>query len=112
VRAPPRPTCPPPAARPAGEDWIHEIKFDSYRTLLAVDRGQARALTRDGHDWSESCVATRVMADVMQGKAASPAEQEVESDHHQRTIGPDHFAFDNRGLTSQLGALGYDRCIV
>jgi bifunctional non-homologous end joining protein LigD len=39
---------------PAGDDWIHEIKFDGYRTLLAVDRGHARAFTRNGYDWSDS----------------------------------------------------------
>jgi bifunctional non-homologous end joining protein LigD len=39
---------------PAGDDWIHEIKFDGYRTMLAVDRGETRAFTRNGHDWSDS----------------------------------------------------------
>ena len=26
---------------PAGEGWIHEIKFVGYRTMLSVDRGGA-----------------------------------------------------------------------
>ena len=39
---------------PAGDDWIHEIKFDGYRTLLVVGGGQARAFTRNGYDWSDS----------------------------------------------------------
>jgi bifunctional non-homologous end joining protein LigD len=39
---------------PDGEDWIHEIKFDGYRTMLAVERGEARAFTRNGHDWTDS----------------------------------------------------------
>ena len=39
---------------PAGDDWIHEIKFDGYRTLLVVGGGQSRAFTRNGYDWSDS----------------------------------------------------------
>ena len=38
---------------PAGDGWIHEIKYDEYRTQIVVDQGQARAFTRNGHDWSE-----------------------------------------------------------
>jgi bifunctional non-homologous end joining protein LigD len=37
---------------PEGDNWIHEIKYDGYRTELIVERGEARAFTRNGHDWS------------------------------------------------------------
>lgn len=37
---------------PAGEGWIHEIKFDGYRTQLIIEDGTARAYTRTGIDWS------------------------------------------------------------
>ncbi|TGQ04145.1 DNA ligase D [Mesorhizobium sp. M2E.F.Ca.ET.166.01.1.1] len=37
---------------PAGERWIHEMKFDGYRILVAVGSGEARAYTRSGLDWS------------------------------------------------------------
>lgn len=40
-------------AAPEGEDWLHEIKFDGYRILLAVGGGRAIAYTRSGLDWSE-----------------------------------------------------------
>jgi bifunctional non-homologous end joining protein LigD len=39
---------------PEGEEWIHEVKHDGYRTLLLVEDGQARAFTRKGFDWSDS----------------------------------------------------------
>jgi bifunctional non-homologous end joining protein LigD len=39
---------PPPRA-----GWIHEVKHDGYRTLLIIERRQARAYTRNGFDWSE-----------------------------------------------------------
>ena len=38
---------------PKGDDWLHEIKYDGYRTLCFVDGGEARLLTRNGHDWSD-----------------------------------------------------------
>jgi DNA ligase D-like protein (predicted ligase) len=37
---------------PTGEGWIHEIKYDGYRTLIAIDRGKVRAFTRNGFDWT------------------------------------------------------------
>ena len=37
---------------PAGDRWIHEMKYDGYRILIAVGGGEARAYTRSGLDWS------------------------------------------------------------
>ncbi|TPI35805.1 DNA ligase D [Mesorhizobium sp. B3-1-6] len=37
---------------PADTDWLHEIKYDGYRTELIVEGGGARAFTRRGYDWS------------------------------------------------------------
>ena len=38
---------------PAGKNWIHEIKYDGYRTQVLLERGQARVFTRNGYDWSD-----------------------------------------------------------
>jgi len=38
---------------PTGNSWIHEIKYDGYRLLLAVGEGVATAWTRNGKDWSD-----------------------------------------------------------
>ncbi|MDW6026395.1 DNA ligase D [Mesorhizobium sp. BAC0120] len=38
---------------PAGSEWIHEIKYDGYRTEIVLDGGKARAYTRRGYDWTE-----------------------------------------------------------
>lgn len=37
---------------PADSDWLHEIKYDGYRTEIVIERGEARAFTRRGYDWS------------------------------------------------------------
>ncbi|MDG4910015.1 DNA ligase D [Mesorhizobium sp. WSM4898] len=37
---------------PEDGEWLHEIKYDGYRTQLIVEGGTARAFTRRGYDWS------------------------------------------------------------
>ena len=38
---------------PPGDRWLHELKYDGYRTLLAIGNGEGRAYTRSGLDWSD-----------------------------------------------------------
>jgi DNA ligase D-like protein (predicted ligase) len=38
---------------PEGKHWIHEIKYDGYRTQVLLERGHARVFTRNGYDWSD-----------------------------------------------------------
>ena len=38
---------------PEGTDWIHEIKYDGWRTQIVVENSQARVFTRNGHDWTQ-----------------------------------------------------------
>jgi bifunctional non-homologous end joining protein LigD len=38
---------------PTGNRWLHEMKYDGYRCLIAVGGGEARAYTRSGLDWSD-----------------------------------------------------------
>ena len=40
------------AEAPAGEGWLHEIKYDGYRMHARIDAGKAKLLTRTGLDWS------------------------------------------------------------
>jgi bifunctional non-homologous end joining protein LigD len=41
------------AALPSSEGWLHEIKFDGYRTLAFVDAGDTKLITRGGLDWTK-----------------------------------------------------------
>jgi len=38
---------------PSGVKWVHEIKFDGYRTQARIDGGKVRLLTRKGLDWTD-----------------------------------------------------------
>ena len=38
---------------PPGSDWIHEVKYDGYRAIVAVGGGTAKVFTRSGLDWTD-----------------------------------------------------------
>jgi bifunctional non-homologous end joining protein LigD len=38
---------------PAGDDWLHEMKFDGYRILAYVAGGQVQLKSRRGIDWTD-----------------------------------------------------------
>lgn len=61
-----------PADRPPamGRDWVHEIKFDGYRTLAFIKDGKARLITRAGLDWTEKY---GVLAHAFEGLACKEA---------------------------------------
>ncbi len=37
---------------PSGDDWLHELKYDGYRTQLVISPTGVRAFTRAGQDWT------------------------------------------------------------
>ena len=37
---------------PVGDEWFHELKFDGYRLLCHLERGQVRLWTRNQKDWT------------------------------------------------------------
>ncbi|WP_182422072.1 DNA ligase D [Aureimonas sp. ME7] len=38
---------------PEGGDWLHEVKYDGYRVLIAVGGGDVRFFTRNEQDWTQ-----------------------------------------------------------
>lgn len=49
-------------AAPAGERWLHEIKFDGYRLQARIEAGRIKLLTRSGLDWTKKFGKTVVAA--------------------------------------------------
>ncbi len=45
--------CKPVERPPAGEGWVHEVKFDGYRLQLRVANGEVTLKTRKGLDWTQ-----------------------------------------------------------
>jgi bifunctional non-homologous end joining protein LigD len=43
------------ATAPPGEldEWLWELKFDGYRLVTRIEKGQVRCFTRNGHDWTD-----------------------------------------------------------
>jgi len=42
---------------PSGKDWIFEVKWDGYRTIVRVERGQAILRSRKGNDFTDRFAA-------------------------------------------------------
>lgn len=49
-------------AVPDGNGWLHEMKYDGYRALVAVGGGQAKVYTRTGLDWTDRFCAIATAA--------------------------------------------------
>lgn len=61
---------------PAGDSWLHEIKFDGYRLQLRVVDGKATLKTRKGLDWTskfkEIAQAASILPDcIVDGEACA-----------------------------------------
>jgi bifunctional non-homologous end joining protein LigD len=54
---------------PAGERWIHEIKFDGYRVQVHLRDAAVKVFTRRGHDWTNRF--RKVASDVWHINAGS-----------------------------------------
>jgi bifunctional non-homologous end joining protein LigD len=38
---------------PAGDDWLHEIKYDGYRIVARIQEGDVQLISRNGKDWTK-----------------------------------------------------------
>jgi ATP-dependent DNA ligase len=61
---------------PDTPDWLHEVKYDSYRLRLERDGDRVRLITRGGYDWTkrfpwivEAALKNRIKRFVIDGEA-------------------------------------------
>jgi bifunctional non-homologous end joining protein LigD len=55
---------------PAGDKWVHEVKWDGYRLMVRIEDGDVRILTRRGHDWTDRFPAIRDAAKALPVRSA------------------------------------------
>ena len=55
---------------PAGDGWLHEIKYDGYRMHARIDGGKTTQLTRTSLDWSHRYRRTIEALDSLKVKSA------------------------------------------
>jgi bifunctional non-homologous end joining protein LigD len=63
---------------PAGDDWLHEMKFDGFRIGCRIDRGAVTLLSRRRKDWTAAfppiaaaAARLKVQAALLDGEAAA-----------------------------------------
>ncbi|NYT41409.1 DNA ligase D [Sphingomonas sp. R-74633] len=59
---------------PAGNQWLHEVKYDGYRALLSIGAGGAKIYTRTGLDWTERFPGIAEAAGSLTGPALIDGE--------------------------------------
>ncbi len=59
---------------PAGNNWIHEVKYDGYRALVAIGAKGPRIYTRSGLDWTEKFAPIAEAAASLAGSALIDGE--------------------------------------
>lgn len=69
---------------PTGKGWIHEIKYDGYRTLIVIDQGKVRAFSSPGRDWTgpyrrvlDACAKLGCKAALIDGEVVVQDEQGI-----------------------------------
>ena len=62
---------------PTGDQWVHEIKFDGYRTLAEKNKKKLKLKSRGGHDWSakypeiyDDCLKIKADSFLIDGEVA------------------------------------------
>jgi len=59
---------------PAGNQWLHEVKYDGYRALLSVGAGGPKIYTRTGLDWTDRFPGIAAAAASLPGSALIDGE--------------------------------------
>lgn len=54
---------------PQGDEWLHEIKFDGYRTQIIKDENGIRLFTKNGYDWTGRYIELAGEAEVIEAES-------------------------------------------
>jgi DNA ligase D-like protein (predicted ligase) len=70
---------------PDGDEWLHEIKYDGYRTQLVIEGTEVRAFTRNGFDWTNKYPAAVRAAHELRCSLAIVEGEMIVQDEHGRS---------------------------
>ncbi|RVB32139.1 ATP-dependent DNA ligase, partial [Mesorhizobium sp. M7A.F.Ca.CA.001.07.2.1] len=54
---------------PQGDEWLHEIKFDGYRTQIIKDENGIRLFTKNGYDWTGRYIELAGEAEALEAES-------------------------------------------
>jgi bifunctional non-homologous end joining protein LigD len=57
-------------APPEGPEWVHELKYDGYRCLIAIGGGKIVCYTRNEQDWTEKFASLVPAAEALTVESA------------------------------------------
>jgi len=114
--------CSPISAKaiPAGDDWLHEVKFDGYRVQAHKAGRDVEIFSRNGHDFTARFQPIAIMLAELPARSAVLDGEIVASDAagvpdfralHRRKVGPGDVSlwlFDL--LASMVGICARSRC--
>jgi bifunctional non-homologous end joining protein LigD len=70
---------------PAGAGWLHEMKYDGYRCLIAIGGGKTKIYTRSGLDWTDKFPEIAEAALEIEAHSALIDGEIVKLDEHGNT---------------------------
>ncbi|MEO7761360.1 MAG: DNA ligase D [Casimicrobiaceae bacterium] len=70
---------------PAGDDWLHEVKYDGYRMLCRVNAGKVEISSRNGKSWTSALDRIAAAVGKLPLKSAWLDGEIVVMDHEGRT---------------------------
>lgn len=69
---------------PAGDQWLHEIKFDGYRLLCVINKKKIKWMTRNQKDWTKKFSAlTKAIRELTIATAILDGEVVAINEHEQ-----------------------------
>jgi bifunctional non-homologous end joining protein LigD len=87
---------------PAGNGWLHEMKYDGYRALVATGKGGPRIYTRSGLDWTDK------FASIAEAAADLPASSAlIDGEVVAFKAGKPDFSTLQDALSNGSGALAF-----
>ena len=88
---------------PAGDEWLHEVKYDGYRLVAVVAQGRAQLFTRNGLDWTHRFAALAKGLESIKAETAVFDGEAVVFDDDGRTS----FQLLQQSIETSTGALAY-----